>query len=95
MIEDNEPVEMDEVRIVVDTMPMAVFEELWAGLVTAEAEFGDPSGSIQQAKNWLNITMQGGEWDALCDWMGANAPEPEPPDPEPPDDWNDEIEDDD
>lgn len=91
MIEGDEPVEMTEVAVVVDTMPVAVFEELWSGLCQSEETYGDPNGRIQQAKNWLNITMQGGEWEALCDYMAAHAPEPEPDYdiPEPPEDWDD------
>lgn len=51
---------------------------------------------IQSIRDWLNITMQGREWEALCEYMAANAPEPEPYDgypddyPEPSEDWDDE-----
>lgn len=40
------------------------------------------------------IGAAGDEWAAFCEWMGANAPEPEPPTPDlpdPPDDWDDEY----
>lgn len=90
MTEEHDPPEMTEIVVAVDTMPVSVFEELWSGLCQSEEAYGDPSGRIRQAKNWLNVTMQGGEWEALCDWMYEHAPEPEPPDPEPPDDWDEE-----
>lgn len=75
---EGEPVEMTEVQIVVDAMPVEVFQTLWCALGVMCEQWGDDDKAIERAQNWLNITMQGGEWEALCDYMVANAPEPEP-----------------
>lgn len=83
---EGEPVEMTEVVVAVDTMPAAVFQTLWAGLSELRDTYGDEDGAIARAQNWLNVTMQGGEWDALCEYMAANAPEP---DYDISDDWKD------
>lgn len=92
MMIEGEPVEMTEVLVAVDTMPVAVFETLWAGLSELREQYGDEDKAIERAQNWLNITMQGREWEALCEYMAVNAPEPEPDYdiPEPPEDWDDE-----
>lgn len=96
MMIEGEPVEMTEVLVAVDTMPVEVFQTLWAGLSELREQYGDEDKAIERAQNWLNITMQGREWEALCEYMAANAPEPEPYDgypddyPEPSEDWDDE-----
>lgn len=63
MIEDCDPGEMTEVAIAVDTMPVTVFQTLWAGLGALHEQYGDEDRAITRAQNWLNVTMQGREWD--------------------------------
>jgi len=75
---EGEPVEMTEVIVAVDTMPVAVFQTLWSGLSELREQYGDEDGAIARAQTWLNVTMQGREWEVLCEYMAANAPEPEP-----------------
>lgn len=56
---EGEPVEMTEVIVAVDTMPVAVFQTLWSGLSELREQYGDEDGAIARAQNWLNVTMQG------------------------------------
>lgn len=91
---DGDTPEITEVVVAVDTMPAEVFQTLWAGLGELRDTYGDEDRAIERAQTWLNVTMQGREWEVLCEYMAANAPEPEPYDgypddyPEPPEDWD-------